>query len=532
MEKTQETSRKQIIPSSVDRLSAFPDDVLCHILSFLPTKTSVSTSILAQRWKLLWAHVPNIIFGHDRGSIIPEIDIIYNKVFLRYRVKNMNTLRLFSNHDSTQSSKLSACIQDAVNRNVKEMHLFFSISYTFPRCILNCKTLVYLRLSGYGYITLMTVDDDDVWLPCLKKLFLDSVAFECEGTLSYLLSNCPVLDELIINRSYPDVDCFIVSSRTINRLILDSPFYGFFNVNNRFMVKIDAPELRYLKVYDFAAKDVTVGSLTSLVEADVNFKGGENDDFDYHVDASVEDDANDVSNDDNDSVEDDANDVSDDDDDDDVSDDDDDDDDDVSDDDDDDDDDDVSDDDDDVSDDDDFPDNNALNDEAPPLGRDVLYARSVLEFVGGLCNVKYLRLSTKWMNVSDSEFSVWAANYNNLIKLEFRGDWRFIPNFLQTADNLQVLRICTADTCYKHWIEPNQVPQCLSTHLRTVRFDHFEIAEAEMNIIEYILRNAKVLKRMEIHSKGYGIDLEKKSEALDLISSFKQGSVECTLDFH
>nr|XP_027095985.1 putative F-box protein At3g58860 [Coffea arabica] len=43
-----------------DRLSALPDGVLCHILSFLPTKLAASTSILSTRWRYIFFGVPKL----------------------------------------------------------------------------------------------------------------------------------------------------------------------------------------------------------------------------------------------------------------------------------------------------------------------------------------------------------------------------------------------------------------------------------------------------------------------------------------
>ncbi|KEH22172.1 F-box/RNI superfamily protein, putative [Medicago truncatula] len=43
-------------------ISALPDSVICHILSFLPTKQSAATSILSKRWNPLWHSVFTLNF--------------------------------------------------------------------------------------------------------------------------------------------------------------------------------------------------------------------------------------------------------------------------------------------------------------------------------------------------------------------------------------------------------------------------------------------------------------------------------------
>ncbi|XP_015578977.3 putative F-box protein At3g58950 [Ricinus communis] len=46
----------------MDIISSLPNVVLCHVLSFLPTKKAVATSILSRRWRYGRISVPNLDF--------------------------------------------------------------------------------------------------------------------------------------------------------------------------------------------------------------------------------------------------------------------------------------------------------------------------------------------------------------------------------------------------------------------------------------------------------------------------------------
>ncbi|RDY04940.1 putative F-box/FBD/LRR-repeat protein, partial [Mucuna pruriens] len=45
-----------------DRISELTDDVVCHILSFLPSEEAIATSLLSTRWRFVWHMVPALDF--------------------------------------------------------------------------------------------------------------------------------------------------------------------------------------------------------------------------------------------------------------------------------------------------------------------------------------------------------------------------------------------------------------------------------------------------------------------------------------
>ncbi|KAK6134577.1 hypothetical protein DH2020_031697 [Rehmannia glutinosa] len=438
------------IVTSIDRLSGLPDDILCHILSFLPTKLSVATSILAKRWRYMWPYVPNVHFDH----IYHNTNII-NRIMFLHKVQNLTTFRLYyKDNNISDEHEVDTWITTVISHHIKNLDINLGNNHIkFHEGLFTSKILVDLRLDCCLLFPLNGV----VCLPRLKKLHLSYIKLDGDETLPHLISGCPVLEELIIkNIVNQKMVSFSISSSTIkrlkvafdltlNKLMLSSYFdnTGKFE-REAYMVKIDTPALSYLHVYSRTRYEyVSVGSLTSLIEADVD-----------------------------------------------------------------------------------------LEFVSPPIEMDDLLSRSTLEFVGRLCNVKCLKLSIGWMEVPDSEFSALNVKFHNLTKLEIAPDWRFISKFLENADNLEVLMIRTVEECLKYWVDPEQVPTCLLSHLETVRINKFEGREQEFNIVRYLLKNVKVLKRMEIYSPNHSFDFKAKFDALQKISLFQRGCEACEVAFY
>lgn len=47
----------------MDRMNLLPDDLIFKILSFVPSKVTVTTSLLSKRWRSLWKHVPALVYA-------------------------------------------------------------------------------------------------------------------------------------------------------------------------------------------------------------------------------------------------------------------------------------------------------------------------------------------------------------------------------------------------------------------------------------------------------------------------------------
>ena len=80
-------------------------------------------------------------------------------------------------------------------------------------------------------------------------------------------------------------------------------------------------------------------------------------------------------------------------------------------------------------------------------------------------------------------------------------------------------------TIDSRWTQPEHVPTCVSSHLTTVSFKVFQGLTSEMEVIEYLLKNAKVLKTMQICTLDMSPD--SKSFIINKLSEFQWASRTC-----
>ncbi|CAA7055564.1 unnamed protein product [Microthlaspi erraticum] len=265
----------------MSRIGGLPDELLIKILSYLPTKVAVSTSILSKQWKLLWMWLPKI-----------EYITIYSKPTLRefidknlplHRAPVIESLRFKLNCNQTKPEYIKRWIEIAVSRHVRELEItyFWENRNIFPSSFYTCKSLVILKLED---VTLMDVPPSMVCLPSLKTLKLESVTYVNDESLQRLLSICPVLEDLSVRlcHSYDDDDndmeefSIIVPSlqrlslsidddyQDLDRYVINTPCLKYFKLKDRNDSGHDC-EIKNMPILKEAYVDVVSASLKSVV---------------------------------------------------------------------------------------------------------------------------------------------------------------------------------------------------------------------------------------------------------------------------
>ncbi|XP_050208381.1 FBD-associated F-box protein At5g22730-like [Mercurialis annua] len=257
-----------------DIISALPDAVLCHILSFLPTESAVRTSILCTRWRHTWTSVPVLHFddtsvAHPQTSDHPNEQFFLQSVdrVLLLRRDNIKTLRLqLTSFSDCVSHHVYLWIGTAIMRNVEELDLDHS-TIGLPQIIFSCKTLKILKLG----VRIRFQIFESVDLPRLEVLHIKNSSV---ANLEKMVLGSPILKELVFYREYFDDDAvtlYVVSS-SLKRLTIhqiDSQR----GLDVRSMV-IRAPELDFFELKDhFSGYFSVINVSSSPFSAAIDVRG-------------------------------------------------------------------------------------------------------------------------------------------------------------------------------------------------------------------------------------------------------------------
>lgn len=249
----------------MDLLSALPDDVRTHILSFLTTKEAVLTSVLSKKWRHMFARVP-VLDVDDSAFFHPRI--FMDSVDRVLSLQGDSPIERFSLkcEDGVDPERVNGWICNALRRGVSELDLsinFENKEYRLPREMFVSKTLVKLKLtSEYGLR--WWVGADGTHLPLLKTLHIASemMSMDCDVKMERFLACFPVLEEAeMISMDWVDpVDT--VSSSTLRKLSFHAT--GMKTILNPKSISFDAPNLRFLAFSDWVAEDYPLVNLNKL----------------------------------------------------------------------------------------------------------------------------------------------------------------------------------------------------------------------------------------------------------------------------
>ena len=262
-----------------DIIRKLPDSILHYILSFLPTKDAVRTSILSTKWRYMWTGMLNFDFDDElcfwktnnkKFELGTCLLNLVDRVLLHdaAHIQKLCLSLLFMMHVSAFRSYL--WIYSVIKHNVQELDLCLPIRTTIllPPSLFTSKSLSTLKL---------VMDSDVLKVPSsvcfsgLKILHLSSVTFLDDQSCQQLFSGCPVLQELVLYECvWNNINNITISIPTLRRLtIYEDPLAPLQLLDSE--IKIYAIDLISLNCETYLTADFLFCCISSLVDASVDF---------------------------------------------------------------------------------------------------------------------------------------------------------------------------------------------------------------------------------------------------------------------
>ncbi|CAH8252840.1 unnamed protein product [Arabidopsis lyrata] len=199
------------------------DDLLVKILSFLPTKVVVTTSILSKRWKFHWMRVPKLEYDDrdTKPSNRRRLRRFIKRTLPLHRVPVLERLRLELSSLPFQPEDIKLWVEVAVSLSVLELSIdYYSHQYksaTLPFCLYTCKSLETLAL----FDAILMVVPRMACLPSLKNLLLCGVRYVDESFQLLDVSHCdhsPDVVEIVA----PSLEYIKLNDHNNNKFLIEN----------------------------------------------------------------------------------------------------------------------------------------------------------------------------------------------------------------------------------------------------------------------------------------------------------------------
>ncbi|GMI85277.1 hypothetical protein like AT3G59200 [Hibiscus trionum] len=267
---------------NLDRISSLPDPILCHILSFLPTKDAVRTSVVSPRWRYIFDSMPILEFQNCLSDISSRLGAENFKSFVDRLLffpnhVSLECFRLYESslrhdHYSHLNGRIYGWICAALWRGVKEIDIRYKLLPVLPTFLFTSQSLMTLKLDINAYMKIPS----KVCLPNLKSLHLKNKGFLDGGSIHRLISGCLALEDLVMDlpKLPKKISELSIHSLSLKRLTLDFSYSMVivFPLDFNYTFVINTPNLVYFKYVGPIAEGYCL--MNSLEKAYLNLESG------------------------------------------------------------------------------------------------------------------------------------------------------------------------------------------------------------------------------------------------------------------
>ncbi|XP_071740029.1 F-box/FBD/LRR-repeat protein At1g13570-like [Rutidosis leptorrhynchoides] len=188
---------------SSDIISSLPLNIIETILTFMPIRDAVKTSILSKKWRYCWMTMPKLIFDQNqvhgynynyRHSVKSKlVSAIFHVLFIHSGPTILEFKLPIIDLDLV--TEFDAIILYLSRRtNVKDLIIYNSNNfYKLPNPFFSLQGLEYIRLRHCNFEPPVTFNGFNK----LKSLWFENVQVSVKA-LQHFLSNCPLLEDMCL----------------------------------------------------------------------------------------------------------------------------------------------------------------------------------------------------------------------------------------------------------------------------------------------------------------------------------------------
>ncbi|AES59259.2 F-box/RNI/FBD-like domain protein [Medicago truncatula] len=205
LSKKERKRTKSTLDAEPDRISWLPGHVTDQIMSYLPIRDAVRTSVLSRNWRKKWYTLPNLVL--DRQCVSAEasqdplvIEPKFSKMVDHVLLLHSGPINMFKfcNYDlpgeGSLVSDVDRWILYLIGRSIKELVLEVWIEeeyYQIPWCLFSCQSLHNLKLRWCWLKPPMVFES----FRNLKSLDLNLVTVD-QDAFENMISKCPLLEKM------------------------------------------------------------------------------------------------------------------------------------------------------------------------------------------------------------------------------------------------------------------------------------------------------------------------------------------------
>ncbi|XP_019242583.1 PREDICTED: F-box/FBD/LRR-repeat protein At5g56420-like, partial [Nicotiana attenuata] len=183
-----------VVEASPDFISNLPEHLLCSVISYLPTKEAVATSIFSKRWRFLWKFLSRLSLN------LPQDRVLVDKIFSSQVGKNLEFLHMHNlpRYWNTSNNNMKRWIKHLKNKKrLQGISIYCdknSYQSSLPGSIFHGRFLQVVELKEY------VLSNASPFKGCVNVKTLKLIAIHLKDeTLNDIVRNCTSLENLCLH---------------------------------------------------------------------------------------------------------------------------------------------------------------------------------------------------------------------------------------------------------------------------------------------------------------------------------------------